>query len=583
VDRLNSIHKERKDIINGIENITHRYKKEFILIIVLQSFFVVIGIVGPLLYGILIDEVIIGRKVEALFIVCIGYILTYIFETVLILCKNSVSNTVFTKIKLQLRKNIWKQYMKAPFLYYENHRSGDLKERMDADVNAFETFIDEQMISLLYYRISAVIYFVVLLLLSWKLALFSFTMIPLANWMTKRMSKGSAQAWGAYRKDYGSYESWLQQNLTNWKEVKSLNAVEQQGQMFSTHWEVLKTHFYKGCLYWYINRSFINFSNTFITKMNLYFIGGLLIFSGDMRMGALFVFMKYYEQFFEHVNNINGAGINLQKYKKSLHNVLNVISENFVDNGKHNCDLNGEIIFDNVSFKYANNSEEALHSISTKINTNECTAIVGKSGSGKSTLIKVLLSMYPLQSGQILFNDCNLSDINKKALYRHIGTVMQDSILFNMTIEENLRLANQKASIKQIQQACQKAYILEDILHMPQGFSSLIGEKGIQLSGGQKQRIAIARVLLADPRIIIFDEATSALDGESEKMIRKFIMDNKERKTIIVIAHRWSSVLAADKIIVMNAGKVEAEGTTEELKQHNKVFNELFRGQYCMD
>lgn len=580
---MNLFHKERKDIINGIQAITHRYKKEFILIIVLQSLFVVIGIVGPLLYGILIDEVIIGRKIEALFVVCIGYILAYIFETVLILCKNSMSNTVFTKIKLELRKNIWKQYMKASLLYFENHRSGDLKERMDADVNAFETFIDEQMINLLYYRISAVIYFVVLLLLSWKLALFSFTMIPLANWMTKRMSKGSAQAWGAYRKDYGSYENWLQQNLTNWKEVKSLNAVEQQGQMFLTHWEVLKTHFYKGCLYWYINRSFINFSNTFITKMNLYFIGGLLIFSGDLRMGALFVFMKYYEQFFEHVNNINGAGINLQKYKKSLHNVLEVISENFVDSGKLNGDLNGNIVFDKVSFKYANNSVDALHSVSTKINTNECTAIVGKSGSGKSTLIKVLLSMYPLQSGQILVNDCNLSDINKKGLYQHIGTVMQDSILFNMTIEENLRLANPKASIKQIRQACQKAYILEDIVHMPLGFNSLIGEKGIQLSGGQKQRLAIARVLLADPKIIIFDEATSALDGESEKMIQKFILDNKDRKTIIVIAHRWSSVLAADKIIVMNAGKVEAEGTKEELKENNKVFNELFRGQYCMD
>lgn len=193
--------------------------------------------------------------------------------------------------------------------------------------------------------------------------------------------------------------------------------------------------------------------------------------------------------------------------------------------------------------------------------------------------MKLLVGLYSTYSGNISINSCNIKNINERQLHQNVGIVMQDSILFNMTIEENLRLADPKASMEDIYRVCQDTYIHDEIINMQHGYNTVIGEKGNQLSGGQKQRIAIARVLLTKPKVIIFDEATASLDSQTEKLIHKTICNLKKKCTIIIIAHRASSILLSDRVILMNEGKIEAEGGYKDLLNNNKLFNTLFEAQ----
>lgn len=572
--------KERKIIYQNVSDIFRLYQKQFMKLGILQALFLAGNIAGPFLYGILIDDVMIKKNIRMLFFICTGYAAIYIFDTALTVSQRKIQVHTYNAMKLNIRNTLWDKYLKAPYHFHEKYGNGDLKQRIDTDAASLETYINEQVIGYYYNVVTAMIYFAIIVVISWKLAVFSMLMIPVSFWMTKRMAEGSGKAWGAYREDYGEYESWLQASLANWKEVKALSAEEKQLKVFEAFWGKLKVNFYKGCLYYFINRSFIGFSDFFITKMNLYFIGGLLIFSGNLRIGMLFVFMKYYEKFFAGIGEITNANICLQEYKPSLNRVIEIYQMKFDDKGNEKTELTGDIKYENVSFQYNPGQKHVLNNINTTIRGKECLAIAGKSGNGKTTFIKLLLGMYHDYEGRITINGIDIKEIEEEYLHSKVAAIMQDSILFNMTIKENMKLAKPDASDEEIVEVCKRAYIDDDISRMPQQYDTVIGENGIKLSGGQRQRLAIARALLKKAQIIIFDEATAALDSESEKKIHDTINALKKTCTIILIAHRMSSILLSERIIIIENTKIAKEGRYEELMGKSEEFDRLFKGQY---
>jgi ABC-type multidrug transport system fused ATPase/permease subunit len=242
--------------------------------------------------------------------------------------------------------------------------------------------------------------------------------------------------------------------------------------------------------------------------------------------------------------------------------------------------LHGTIRFDDVSFRYSEQIGNVLNNIDLEIKPGEKVAIVGKSGAGKSTFIKLLLNVVDSSEGRVLVDGRDVREIKSAKLHKNIGVVMQDSILFNLSISDNLRLARYNARLEHIEEACRYARLDEFIESLPDKYDTLIGEKGVKLSGGQKQRMAIARVFLSNPGIIIFDEATSSLDYESEKFIHQAIRKLGENKTIILIAHRLSSVMLADRVIVLKDGRVAGVGHHSELLNQNEAYDELFKEQY---
>lgn len=574
------IYGTRKQVYNQVANIVKKYNGRIGCLFCIQFLFLIGAMMSPYLYGLLIDEVMVNKSIAVLKWICIGYFILFCLDSMLIVIQRNVQVNTYNAMKTDIRKQIWKKYMEAPYRFYEKYESGDLKQRMDTDVNAIENFFNEQVIKYLYDAVSVIVYLIVIFIISWELALFSLLMVPVSFWLTKQMAHGSGEAWGRYRQNFGKYEGWLQGSLQNWKEIKVLNAEENQLEKFNMHWRKLKPDFYKGCLYFYINRSFIGFSDFFITKMNLYFIGGLLIFHGDLKIGMLFVFIKYYEKFFAGITDLTNANMRMAEYGPSLSKIIDILNLELPrKQSMETKPKNYDIQFNNVGFQYADSTKEVLKNVNLVIEENKCTAIVGRSGNGKTTLIKLLTGLYDNYTGSICIGN---RDIKEYMPDNTIAVVMQDSILFNTSITKNMYMVKSDATKEDIIDACKKAFIHEDIMNMPNQYDSIIGEKGVQLSGGQKQRIAIARAILVNPKILIMDEATSALDTVSEQMINKTIQLLKGKCSIVIIAHRMSSIMLSDSVVVIEDLTVAEEGKYTELMNSDTVFEQIFKEQYSM-
>ena len=242
--------------------------------------------------------------------------------------------------------------------------------------------------------------------------------------------------------------------------------------------------------------------------------------------------------------------------------------------------ISGEITFRNIRFAYKNRSKETINGISLKIAPGEAVALVGRSGSGKTTLVKLLMRFYDLGSGQILLDGTDIARLTKKHLRSFIGVVPQEPILFNNTIKYNIKYGNPKATAAEIRQASKIANIDSFIQELPKKYDTEVGERGVKLSGGQKQRLAIARMILSNPSIVIFDEATSQLDSEAEKLIQDAFWKARRGKTTIIIAHRLSTIMKADRIVVLEKGKVVETGTHESLlKKKNSLYSKFWNLQ----
>ncbi|MEI6287699.1 MAG: ABC transporter ATP-binding protein, partial [Bacillota bacterium] len=527
-----------------------------------KIFLLAVGLSTPWLYKLLIDDVMVGGKLKVLLWVCGGYLGLYVLETLVLAAQRYFGNRLFIGLSFAIKTDLWRNCLRAPFVVVEKFSAGDLKNRIDSDTDAFEKFINQHIIEYGYNIGVILVTGVVMFFISWKMALFGFAMVPLSFWLTKRLGNRLRNSSEIYRHNWGEYENWLQSTLQGWREVKSLNIEKRQQRTFAAYWHTLSKLFIRNQFFWWANRSFIGFKNFFVTRMNLYFIGGLLIFSGEITIGGLLVFMKYYEQLFSGINAVSESDMQLAGDRPAVERVADMLAWPCPAIEKKLRLSESEPVaaeFSNVDYSYDNGDTPALNGISFAVKTGEHLAIVGRSGGGKSTLLKLLLGMYPPSSGEIKFAGQNVNSICEHDLHKQIGVVMQDSLLFNLSIAENLRLVKPDALQSELTVACKKAFIYEFIDELPDKFATIIGERGVKLSGGQRQRLAIARLFLGDARLIIFDEATSALDYDSEKAIHESVRNLAEGKTIITVAHRLSSVIEADRVVVIDNGRVVGE------------------------
>ena len=271
--------------------------------------------------------------------------------------------------------------------------------------------------------------------------------------------------------------------------------------------------------------------------------------------------------------SFNKVSVSLKRIDEILNNKL------YKDEKYGNINLDevkGNIEFKDVKFKYKNDEDYTLKGLNLKLETNKKIAIVGKSGNGKSTLFNLLLRYFDATTGEITLDGINIEDLTEKCLRNNISIIRQSPFLFNLSILDNFKLVKKDITLEEVRNVCQKAYIDDYIMSLPNGYETVIGEGGVNLSGGQKQRLAIARTLLLNTKIILFDEATSALDNESQKYIKKTIDNLVKDHTIIIVAHRLSTIIDADIINVIDKGKLVGSGTHNELLKNNKVYKTLY-------
>ncbi|MDD4439886.1 MAG: ABC transporter ATP-binding protein [Tissierellia bacterium] len=488
-------------------------------------------------------------------------------------------NKLFVKFNLKIKTQILSIFTKMDVSTYAKYNIGDLKNRIDSDVAVIEKFFNTHILDYFYAIASAVIIAVILLFMNWILALTGLVMVPISFWFVKIMRKRANKVSEQQRKLQGEYESFLHVTFQNWKQIKANNLQESRNEVLQDFRGNLSKLFVKKQIYWYINRAFIAFKDFFITRMNLYFIGGLLIINGRMDVGLLLAFMNYYAQFFNNIASITESLLGLKNDAPSIDRTLEIINIEIHSKPKVKG-LGDSISLKKLCFRYQDEQPVVLNNVSFSVNPKEHIAIVGRSGCGKTTLSKLIMGLYEPLSGTICIGDTDINTISFESIGRKIGIVLQNPSLFNLTIRENLQFAKKQASDDELMCVCKKANIYDFIDALPKRFDTIIGERGIKLSGGQKQRLSIARTLLQNPDIIIFDEATNSLDSENEKAIVGAINELSKGKTVITIAHRLSTILDCDRVVIMNSGKVTAIDTHENLRGKNELYDLLFEQQY---
>lgn len=582
---------QRVDWLRAFEGVWRKQRKLLVGLAGLQLMMLALGMLSPLLFKQLVDRVMVAQHMDALWWICGGYVGIYVLDSAIKGGQTVAGNRLSNRLTFALRRAVWGRYIQMPFAQYERMNKGDMKNRIEQDVDAVDRFFNKQLLdygfSWSYLLVGGVMMFV----FSWQLALFGMLMVPVSFWMVRWLGKGARRTSEQLRTRFGEYEGWLAHSLRGWKEIKASGMEKRVTLQFTEHWHAISKAFFRQHMYWYGNRSFQAVKDFFITRMNVYFIGGLLIIYGDMSIGTLLVFMMYYEQFFSHIGKITEMDLQLAGDVPSLERVKEMIEEaekssNKTGSGGSDVEdgslrvagvSSSAIQLQNVSYRYEGMDRDALVDVSLSVEQGSRIAIVGRSGSGKSTLAKLMLGMYEPAAGEVTIGGQRMSDIGTAALRREIGVVMQDPAIFNMSIADNVRLARPEASEAELEEACRLAYMDEFVSQLPDRYETLIGERGVQLSGGQRQRLALARVILSKVNIVVLDEATSMLDHASEVQINAALEQLAGERTFIVIAHRFSSVKPSDRIVLMDNGRLVDEGRHEELWERSELYRALFQ------
>ena len=480
----------------------------------------------------------------------------------------------------RLREMMFKKILNLPISFYDKSSSGDLMSRISHNVELLSSVASRSLIILIRDTLTIIGLLIWMFYLSWELTLFFITAAPFIVFLVSMLNKRFRKLTHDAQNSVGSIIHTAQEVIQGNKIVKIFKGYEKEIDRFKGTNTFNKNSHMKLALTEGINSAVI----MLIVGSSL--SGIILLSTFDFIIETITVgsFVSFMFAMFMILGPARGlASINarLQQGIAAGENVFELIDQQSEhDNGLiDNIDINHNIILSKVNFKYDGSDSLTLNNIDLEIESGKFVAIVGMSGCGKSTLVNLIPRLYNVSSGEITINDTNINDFKISFLRQNISYVGQDTILFNDTIKNNISYGKQNVSDEQINNALKQSYSQEFIKEMPEGINTEIGENGVLLSGGQRQRLAIARAFLKDSKILIFDEATSSLDTVSEKFIQKALDSLKEGRTTIVIAHRLSTVESANKIIVMDNGKIVEVGNHKDLIDREGFYYKLYNSQ----
>lgn len=565
----------RVSVLKQIKKYVVSVKWSVFTLVLTSALAIPTALISPRFFQILIDEVMAQNNMSRFYIVVLGLLGVYLLRFILDGSSLYFGNRLLNHFTFHLRKDILEKYQKAPYFFLEKHDAGDLKMRLMDDVDCLGNFIREQVVDYVFGILTIAVTLVVTLKIDFKMTLCCLIVVPLVFLINFFIARGTGKINEEIRKVNEEYYTSTHNSLQFWREIKAQNAEQVFENRFQNFRRILAKLGIRSIRYWGYSEVFKDFKANYLTKVLVYIIGAFFVVKGEISVGVLIMFTEYFALLFSSLDSVNSKRAALKAntpYYKRIFETLTFPEENEED--KEIVSNLQDIIVNNLSFSYREGCE-TLNNINLTVQKGEYVAIIGKTGCGKTTLAKLLLGLYQPDDGIICFDKHNLSAINKQTLYNQIGIVMQDGFLFNMSIRENLLLSNQEATEEDLIAVCKRANIYDFVTGLENGFDTVIGERGVKLSGGQKQRLAIASALLKKPKLLIFDEATSSLDKQSEDIINDSIRELAKDITVIVISHKPAAVLRAQKIVVMDKGKITAVGTHDELLRSNPFYKKL--------
>lgn len=507
-------------------------------------------------------------NIKTLVFICLLAISLFFLKNLFRYLASYVITFLRTGVVKDLRDNLYHKIVELPVSYFSEKRKGDIIARMTSDVQEVENSILTSIETIVREPLTVIIAISLMLFMSVKLTLFVFILLPVSGFIISSISKKLKANSIKAQKETGNFLSFIEETLTGLRIIKGFNAENVIANKFKN--STLK---FKELMTNVIHRQTLaSPMSEFLgsaTIIAILWYGGTEVLSNKSSLKPD-EFMGYIVLFYTVLNPIKlitTTFYNIQKGEASAERIMSVLNtENSIKdipNALQKNAFSSEIAFKNISFKYKD--DYVLKDFSLTIKKGETVALVGQSGSGKSTLANLITRFYDVNKGEVLLDNNNIKNITKKSLRDLMGIVSQDSILFNDTIANNIKLGTQDATDSAILEAAKIANADEFIQNLPEKYDTNIGDSGNTLSGGQKQRLSIARAVLKNPPIMILDEATSALDTESEQLVQLALEKMMQNRTSLVIAHRLSTIQKADKIVVLKKGEIVEQGKHEEL------------------
>ncbi len=572
---------DKKDLVRKIIRFAIEFKMPFINTFISMIVLNVSYMVFPLLFSVMVDEVFVYQNKNFYLMIIIANLAIYLFQMGIVLVQVLAVAYLSNRFLFDIRLKVFQKIQHINAENYHSKLIGDLAAVINKDVDDIMTVINVNYFNIVinYVQIIACVIFV--FLIHYKIAILMFVIVPVTTFMAVGFGRLVNRRTEAYRREYGNHISWVYEILSGIREIHMLNATKEINKVFLQGRAGLIRE--KAQISWFeLLSERVNSGICMLANLCIYVYGGYLVIQGDITLGNMMAILWFFALLKMSLTAAAQKSVAAQGNLVGVSNVALLLAEGEEEDGYRRNPLRlteGTIQFENVSFSY-NSEKEVLKNINLTVFRGQKIAIVGASGSGKTTMVNLLLRFYDSYSGRIAIDNQDIREISLRSLRNSIGYVQQETLIFEESIRYNLRLGNRRATEQQMIGVLEEVNLWSVISMLPKGLDTVIGEAGFNLSGGQRQRLAIARILLKDPKILIFDEATSALDTSTEKEVLNAWNHLSTNRTTLIIAHRLTTILETDKVAVIKGGKLAGFDHNSVLLKNCDEYKRLFEKQY---
>ena len=539
-----------------------------------------LNLINPIVQGKIVDEVIEGGMLEKL----LPFVLLMIGNTVvraalrytyLYMFENVSQNVVYNA-----RRDVFRKVQELDFDFFDRTRTGDIMARITGDLDAVRHFTAYVLYSIFMHTVTLILALTVMFIKSATFTLVLLAITPITGILAVRLSGTVRPAFSAIREQFARLNSVVQENISGNRVVKAFAQEEYEIYKFSRENSGFRDSNIRASRIW---EKYLPVMDAMagLLSVQIILVGGIMVISGNITLGDLVTFNSFLWALNNPMRMIGWLINDTQRFATSAEKVMMLLNREPRIKSREGAIVKkpeGRVEFRNVSFKYG--KEPVLEDISFSANPGQTVAIVGPTGSGKSTLVSLISRFYDCTGGSVLVDGIDVRDYDVRTLRDNIAVAMQDVFLFSETIEGNIAYGAPDVSVEKVKWAAQLACAHDFIMEFPEGFDTIIGERGVGLSGGQKQRIALARAIVKEAPIVILDDTTSSVDIETEHQIQQNLRDYCKNRTTFIIAHRISSVKHADLILVLEGGRIVERGTHDELLAMKGRYYDIFVNQY---